>query len=221
MKNNILVKVIAGCSLINMLFLGICFGEGKPSGAPVGTIEGTHYYPPSGIYKVIIPVDKYFGGKIDDQENSVSFTDDLCHLYRIEFTPISEKDLVDLKGMGKNKYLKEVFEKWYMPLTIWNSIKESTIDYQEYLDSLFDGALYAEVYLPKGSTCDVSTNGGTFEKADGRRGILTFISGKYAYFISVGFVAENDRSPRKAEETRKNIRDAACSFVKTIVFLQN
>jgi hypothetical protein len=218
MKNNILPNLIFGCLLINMFIPDICNGETESKNVTVGIIDSKYYYPPSRIYKVIIPVDEHFGGKIDDHENSISFTDDLCHLYRIEFTPISTEGLTDLEEIGREQYLKGTFEKWYMPLTIWDSIKEATIDYQKYLGELFEGSYYAEVYIPKGATCSVSTNGGPLIKADGRRGILTFIFGDYVYFVSVGFVAEEDHSLKKKEEIRKNIKDAAIAFAQTLQF---
>jgi hypothetical protein len=219
MKNNRLVSLISGCLLINMFIPAICSGGANLKNVTVGIIDGVYYYPPSRIYKVKIPVDrKYFGGKIQGQENAVSFTDDFCHLYRIEFMPISPEKWTNLKEIDKEKYLKEMFEKWYMPLTIWNLIKESTIDYQEYLGQLFEGTYYSEVYMPKGSICKYRTSGRPFARRDGRRGILAFIHGDYGYFVSVGFEAKEDRSLEKIEDTRKNIRDAAVSFAQTIQF---
>lgn len=221
MFNKISLSIFIGCLVICVFGPRVCFGETEARNTLAVTTDDPYYSPPSRLYKVFIPVKKDFGGKIETEGNAVIFTDDFCKLYRIEFLPISAEGLAELEEIGREKYIEGIFNELYMPLTIWHVIKESTIDYHEYLANIFKGAYYTEVFLPNGSSCSVSVNGGSFTKTDGRRGILTFIRGDYFYFVSVGSLGRKGFESQDKEDVRKYIKDSAISFARTIEFVEN
>lgn len=209
-------------SILSVLL--IIFINRAYAGELAGTIEDNKYSPPSGLYKVLVPVDDHFGGKIEDSPNSVSFTDDFCHIFRIEFMPSDADTKILSDEGGKESFLKSAFDNIYMQLTIFKSIPNALIEHQEYIKEIFGGAYYAQVFLPKGSICSVSSNQppfsemAPFERVDGVRGILTFLQGQNIYFVSIGYNARDVSSPQDKEGDRDRLKKDTLSFAKTVQF---
>lgn len=183
--------------------------------AMVGVVENNQYSPSSKIYNVPVPINETFGGKINDNVNGVVFTDDFCNLFRIEFLSLSSQETAYLNEIGKEKFLQEYIKKIYMPMTILADIPDASIDYQEYVENIFGGALYVEVNLPKGSTCSVSHGGSSYVKEDTKRGIVIFFHNNNIFFVSTGLEGLKEKVK---EITKDLLKDNTVSFSKTIRF---
>ncbi|MBM3253421.1 MAG: tetratricopeptide repeat protein, partial [Candidatus Omnitrophica bacterium] len=112
-------------------------------GRAVG-IKEKIYSSPSRVYKVPIPVDRSLGGKIADAANAVSFTDDFCSLFRIEFSSLPPQWGSHLGKSDKEQALRDFFEQIYLPATILIAVPSASVEYREYMDQILGGTLYVE-----------------------------------------------------------------------------
>jgi hypothetical protein len=210
--------------LVLLITANVVFtSEQKSIAATIGAINGKYYFSYPKAFKVLVPVEKDFGGIIKDSETSVIFTDDFCRLFRIEFTLLSPQEFtqvfVVLDKIGKNKFLKEFLETGYMVDVILKSMPDASIDYQEYMEQPFNGAYYAEVNLPKGSICESSVNGSPYGRKDAKRGILLFIQGSNIFVVSTQLGVVQRADNKEQERARQLLKDNTLTFAKTIDFL--
>ncbi|MBE9209537.1 hypothetical protein IQ244_24165 [Nostoc sp. LEGE 06077] len=176
------------------------------------------YESPLGNFTVPIPVDTEQGGKIQTQEGLVSFSDDIGTLLRIDYYPIPPEQLEELESQGQREYLQTILVDKYVPQAIFTNVPDAQVKYSEYLEDVFEGACYALVDMPKGSTMSQQGNNGTAARLDAYRGVMAFINGEFLYIVSNQRTFLNGETPNDLAEEAEYIKDNILSFVETIEF---
>ncbi|MBE9004367.1 hypothetical protein IQ259_04810 [Fortiea sp. LEGE XX443] len=176
------------------------------------------YESPLGNFTVPIPVDPEQGGKIQTQEGVVGFSDDFGTLLRIDYYPVPPEQLAELESQGQEEYLQSIVVEKYVPQAIFANVADAQVKYSEYLEDMFEGAYYALVDMPKGSTMSQQENNGTSTRLDAYRGLLAFINGEFLYIVSNQRSFLNGEIPNDIAEEAEYIKDNILSFVETIEF---
>jgi hypothetical protein len=176
------------------------------------------YESPLGNFTVPIPVDPQQGGKVQTQEGVVGFSDDFGTLLRIDYYPIPPEQLEELESQGQEEYLQTILVEKYVPQAIFTNVANAQVKYSEYLEDIFEGAYYALVDLPQGSTISQQENNGTATRLDAYRGLLAFINGEFLYIVSNQRNFLNGETPTTIDEEAEYVKDNILSFVETIEF---
>jgi hypothetical protein len=64
-------------------------------------VDGELYVSPEGNFSVPIPVDEQRGGRIDEEEGSVAFSDDFGVLLKIDYFPIAGEVEETIESVGE------------------------------------------------------------------------------------------------------------------------
>ena len=189
---------------------------------PKSHVKDGIYYSLTGRFQVPVPVSSSMGGKTTERTGSVSFIDDLCALYRIDYKVLPKPDMQIFKKMGREKYLSSLIENSYLKTFLRKSIPEAKIDFKEYSGSASNGSLYAQIDTPKGSVCTVSRNGGPPMREDAKRGILTLLIDYRVYVITTGLSKLPAPVGMSLEglhtDQQQKLKDNTLSFTQTITF---
>ena len=175
-----------------------------------GKIEDTIYISAKGKFKVPIPVNKQWGGMIQDTPQAVSFTDDFGRLYRIE---CSNSETYKLQAIEKKSYLQEFLNGFYLPQTVFHYRPSARIIEEYYIVDLLDGAYFCIVNIPEGSITVSSSDRKNYTQHEARRGLLLFIIKNRIYIVS----SDVGEKLSKEDETRQ-IKKQLIDFTKTIIF---
>lgn len=176
------------------------------------------YESPSGNFIVLIPVDSEQGGRIETQENAVSFSDDSGRLLRIDYFPISSKQTQEMDSVGHQEYLRSFLLSKYVPQTIVANLPDAQVKHTEYLEDVLEGAYFVLVHMPQGSTVTKTGNNGTATKLNAHRGVLAFSYGDLLYIVSSQQSFLDGEKPGSLEEEAEAIKQNVLSFVDTIEF---
>ncbi|WP_138502283.1 hypothetical protein [Nostoc sp. PA-18-2419] len=177
------------------------------------------YESPLGNFTVPIPVDPENGGRIQSQEGVVGFSDDIGTLLRIDYYPFPLEQLEEIESAGQQKYLRAILLDKYVPQAILANVPDATIEYTGYFEDILQGAYYALVDMPKGSTISKQESNGTPVRLDAYRGLLAFISGEFLYIVSSQHSFFNGDTPDSIEEEAEYIKENILEFVETIEFV--
>ena len=139
---------------LSALLLLSCVASAQPENAPpgnlLGKVEGKLYLPPSGAFKVTIPVLAELGGSITDTENVVTFQDDYnTHISIAAFTQDATQRW-ELSSRGLKDYLVYFFTNFV--LTDFKQAFEGVqIESAKFVPSMLDGSLITYILLPGGT----------------------------------------------------------------------
>lgn len=144
-----------------------------------------HYYSPLG--KFYFPIPKGLGGlRMTQGTQSVSFTNDWCELYRIDYSFIPEQAYQESKQVPRNVFLEHALRNVYIRSFLQPNLPEAVIsvDHVEFMGNVFNGSLYAQLDVPKGSVCEMRYDGGAPVREDAKRGVLVVMYGDRLYIIT-------------------------------------
>ncbi len=176
------------------------------------------YESPSGNFAVPIPSDLEQGAKLETQDGVVSFSDDLGTLFRIDYYPLPPQQMDDIESVGQEEYLRSILLNKYVPSAIAANLPDASVDYTEYLPETMEGAYFALVNMPEGSTVSRTGNNGTALRLNAFRGLLTFINGNFVYIVSSQRSFFNGETPGTVKEEAEGIKRKIFGFVDTIEF---
>ena len=189
---------------------------------PRSNVKDGTYYSPTGKFQVPVPVSSSMGGKTNEGAGSVSFTDDLCSLYRIDYRVLNEDEKQLLNKMGREEYLASFIENDYLDTFLRKKLPGIKIDFKEYLGAADNGTLYAQIDAPKGSICTVSRNGGPHMREDAKRGTLVVLTDDRIYVVTTGLWQLPAPKGISLEELHtkqeQKLKENTMSFAQTITY---
>ena len=176
------------------------------------------YDSPSGNFTVPVPVDPHQGGKVQSQENSVSFSDDEGTFLRIDYYSLPAKQMEQMEVIGQEEYLKSTLVNQYVPEEIVANLPEAQIEYSEYMAKIFEGSYFVLLYMPGGSRIYKTGNNGTATKLDAYRGLIAFINGDFLYIVSSQRTFLDGRTTSFMKQEAVALKQMILDFVETMEF---
>jgi hypothetical protein len=176
------------------------------------------YESPLGNFTLPIPVDPQQGGRIQEQEGVIGFSDDFGTLLRIDYYAIPPEQASEMESTGLEVFLKSILVDKYVPQAILTNLPEAQVKQSEYLDDIFEGSYFTLIDMPQGSTISKQENNGNASRLDAYRGILAFINGDFLYIVSSQRSFFDGETPGTVEEEAEGIKDSILNFVETIEF---
>jgi hypothetical protein len=178
------------------------------------------YQSPAGNFNVPVPVDSHQGGKIDAQEGSVIFSDDLGKLLRIDYYSLTIQADEDIESLGEQTYLKSFLDK-YVAQAIVANLPGSEVLHQDYLEDIMHGAYFVVVDMPKGSTISKQTSNGTMTRLDAYRGLVSFLTRDFLYTISCQRHFWEEEIPDSLDAEIAGILHKIEDFIDSIEFIED
>lgn len=178
-------------------------------------VEGELYVSPEGNFSVQIPVDEQRGGRIDEEEGSVAFSDDFGVLLKIDYFPIAGEVEETIESVGEEAYLKSFLDSFVSEAIIAN-IANSKLLHAEYLED--EQAYFAVVDLPAGATMSVQKNQGPATRLDAYRGLMAFIADDFCYTVSCQRIYQEGDELGSLESEVEGILNKIFEFIETIEF---
>ncbi len=178
-------------------------------------VEEPLYLSAKGNFTVSIPVDKERGGRIDDGDGYVAFSDDLGVLLKIDYLQISGEVEKSIESAGERAYLTSFLDK-FIEDRILARFANSKLLYTEYLED--EEAYFAVVDLPADDTLSVQNNDSQVTRADAYRGLMTFIVDDFCYTVSCQVVYQNKDEVGSLESEVEGIMNKIFDFIETIEF---
>ncbi|MBF2064405.1 MAG: hypothetical protein IGS39_08285 [Calothrix sp. C42_A2020_038] len=176
------------------------------------------YESPEGNFAVPIPVTPETGGKIQSQEGTVGFSDDFGTLLRIDYYSIPPEQLEEIELVGEQQYFQSVLLDRYIPQAIVANLPLATIEYTEYLSDEMQGAYFALVNMPGGSTISKQENNGHPQRLDAYRGLIAFQQDDFIYIVSSQRSFFDGETPDSIEIEAQTMKANILAFIDTIEF---
>lgn len=176
------------------------------------------YDSPSGNFTVPVPVDPHQGGKVQSQENTVSFSDDEGTFLRIDYYSLPAKQMEEMEVIGQEEYLKSTLVNKYVPEEIVANLPQAQLEYSEYMAKIFDGSYFVLLYMPGGSRIYKTGNNGTATKLDAYRGLIAFINGDFLYIVSSQRTFLDGKSANFMKQEAVALKQMILDFVETMEF---
>ncbi len=176
------------------------------------------YESPSGNFTVPVPVDPHQGGKVQSQENTVSFSDDLGTFLRIDYYSLPAKQMEQMEVIGQEEYLRSTLVNKYVPEEIVANLPEAQVEYSEYMAKIFEGSYFVLLYMPGGSRISKTGNNGTATKLDAYRGLIAFIDGDFLYIVSSQRTFMDGRTTSFMKQEAVALKQMILDFVETMEF---
>ncbi|MBR8832837.1 MAG: hypothetical protein DSM106950_02035 [Stigonema ocellatum SAG 48.90 = DSM 106950] len=176
------------------------------------------YESPLGNFVLPIPVDPEHGGRVQSQEGVVGFSDDFGTLLRINYYPIPPEQVEDRSLVRQEEYLRSILLDKYVPQAIIANLPQATVEYTEYLADIMEGAYFALVNMPEGSTISKTGNNGTANRLDAYRGLLAFANGDFLYIITNQRSFFDGETPSTPKAEAEGIKQKILELVDTIEF---
>lgn len=176
------------------------------------------YDSPSGNFTVLVPVDPHQGGKVQSQENTVSFSDDEGTFLRIDYYSLPAKQMEEMEVIGQEEYLKSTLVNKYVPEEIVANLPEAQVEYTEYMPKTLDGSYFVLLYMPGGSRIYKTGNNGTATKLDAYRGLIAFINGDFLYIVSSQRTFMDGKTTSFMKQEAVALKQMILDFVETIEF---
>lgn len=181
----------------------------------VSDVDGELYESPEGYFTVPIPVDPQQGGKVDEQEGSVAFSDDFGVLLKIDYFAIAGEVAEFIESVGEAAYLSSFLNN-FIDGAILANLPNSKLLHTESLED--EEAYFAVVDMPAGASLRVQKNLGPLTRLDAYRGLLAFIAEDVCYTVSFQRVYENADELGSLESEVEVIMDKILDFIETIEF---
>jgi len=167
-----------------------------------GKVKASVYIAPKELFRLPVPVDADLGGRVEDAfskdgKGFVSFTDDVGHLYRLEYFEFAPESARQVAELGEKEFFDRFLMMFYLPNTIWLAIPQSKLLAKAFSTEPDGPLLMVWTFLSKASMLTVSRNGSKPEREDSYRTIALFIRKQVLYVVSlapsspqVGFFGE-------------------------------
>ena len=181
----------------------------------VSDVDGELYESPEGYFTVPIPVDPQQGGKIDEQEGSVAFSDDFGVLLKIDYFPIAGEVAELVESVGEAAYLSSFLNN-FIDGAILTKVPNSKLLHTESLED--EEAYFAVVDMPAGATISVQDNLGPVTRMNAYRGFLAFIAEDICYTVSSQRIYQEADELGSLESQVEVIMDKILDFIETIEF---
>lgn len=181
--------------------------------------ESPYYESPIGNFGVSVPVDLNKGGRIDEGEATVGFSDDFGALLRIDYTPFPPEAEEEIQSIGQEEFLKS-FLNSYVSQAIFPHIPGSEVLYEEYLEDVAEGAYFILVDMPQGSTISVHKNLGPGTRLDAYRGLISFVAEGFLYTVASQRTFWESEKPGPLEAEVEGLQSQIFSFIETIEFFE-
>jgi len=178
-------------------------------------VDGELYVSPEGNFSVPIPVDEERGGRIDEEEGSVAFSDDFGVLLKIDYFPIAGEVEETIESVGEEAYLKSFLDN-FVSQAILTKIANSKLLHAEYLED--EEAYFAVVDLPAGATMSMQKNQGSVTRLDAYRGLMAFIADDFCYTVSCQRIYQEGDELGSLESEVEGILNKIFEFIETIEF---
>ena len=176
------------------------------------------YESPLKNFTLPTPVYTEEGGRVQSQEGLVSFSDDLGTMLRIDYYPILPEQEEEMSSVGQEQYLKARLLDKYVPEAIAANLPKTAVNSTEYLADAMDGAYFALVNMPEGSTISKVANNGTATKLNAYRGLLAFTEGDFLYVVSSQHSFPKGKTAGSTKEQAEDIKQKILEFVDSIEF---
>lgn len=162
-----------------------------------GESEGRKYVSTQGKFSVEFPR-MGPGARIQDPHDKdsgwVSVHDDIGNLRSVMFLRLSDEEMQAVTSVDMRHALETFLSAYVMPVHIKPASPKAAVLHTEHVSYGGDGALFALVDIPGGSTMfDVRAN----RRFDTKRGLLIFRKGSFMYMLSSG---ENPAAPNLATQ---------------------
>jgi hypothetical protein len=176
------------------------------------------YESPDGNFSVPVPVDSQKGGRIEEQEGMVGFSDDFGRLLRIDYYPFSPEQADKLESVRQEDYLNSFLVDNYVEQAIITNIPNSKIEHREYLKDEMEGAYLAVVNMPQGSTISRKKNHEHLVRLDALRGLLAFLVDDFLYVVSCQRTFFDGETPALMEQEIEGLKKQLLEFIDTVEF---
>ncbi len=177
--------------------------------------DGELYESPKGYFTVPIPVYEQKGGKIDEEEGSLAFSDDFGVLLKIDYFPIAGEVAELVESVGEAAYLSSFLNN-YIDGAILAKFPNSKLLHTESLED--EEAYFAVVDMPGGATISVQEKLDPVTRLNAYRGFLAFIAEDVCYTISSQRVYQEADELGSLESEVEAMMDKILEFIETIEF---
>ncbi len=181
----------------------------------VSDVDGELYESPEGYFTVPIPVEEQKGGKIDEEEGSVAFSDDFGILLKIDYFPIAGEVAELVESVGEAAYLSSFLNN-LIDGAILAKFPNSKLLHTESLED--EEAYFAVVDVAAGATLSVQKNFGTVTRLNSYRGLLAFIAEDVCYTVSSQRIYQEADELGSLESEVETMMDKILEFIETIEF---
>ena len=181
----------------------------------VSDVDGELYESPEGYFTVPIPVEEQKGGKIDEEEGSVAFSDDFGILLKIDYFLIAGEVAELVESVGEAAYLSSFLNN-FIDGAILAKFPNSKLLHTQSLED--EEAYFAVVDIPAGATISVQKNFGPLTRLNTYRGLLAFIAEDICYTVSSQRIYENADELGSLESEVEEMMDKILEFIETIEF---
>ncbi|MEG3876131.1 tellurite resistance TerB family protein [Microcoleus sp. herbarium7] len=178
-------------------------------------LDALLYVSPEGNFSLPIPVDEQRGGRVDEVEGSVAFSDDFGVLLKIDYFSIAGEVEAEIESIGEEAYLKYFLDNFICQAILTN-VPNSRLLHAEYLED--EEAYFAVFDLPGGATISVQENGGPLTRLDAYRGIMAFIADDFCYTVSCQRIYQEGNELGSLESEAEGIMNNIFAFIETIEF---
>ncbi len=176
------------------------------------------YESPLGNFTVVVPVDLQEGARVNSQEGLVSFSDDSGTLLRIDYYPFPPEQAAAIQTTQKEEYFRSILLEKYIPQAIIANLAAAKVNYTEYLADIMEGALFAVVDMPGGSTISKTSNNGAAHRLNAYRGLLAFTYNDFLYVLTSQHTFFAEETPGDIEEEAEEIKEDILDFLDSIDF---
>ncbi len=176
------------------------------------------YESPLGNFRLPIPVTPEQGGKVQSQEGTVGFSDDFGTLLRIDYYPIPDTQIEEMRSLGQEEYLRSILLNKYIPQVIVSNLPESTVIYTEHCVDVIQGAFFALANMPSGATISRHEENGHPQRLDAYRGLLIFLEINFLYILSSQRCFFDGETHNSIEEEAELIKADILDFIDSIEF---
>lgn len=181
----------------------------------VSDVDEQLYESPEGYFSVPIPVEEQKGGKIDEEEGSVAFSDDFGILLKIDYFPIAGEVAELVESVGEAAYLSSFLNN-FIDGAILAKFPNSKLLHTESLED--EEAYFAVVDIAAGATISVQKNLDSVTRLNFYRGLLAFIAEDVCYTISSQRIYQEADELGSLESEVEAMMDKILEFIETIEF---
>ncbi|PAX52150.1 hypothetical protein [Brunnivagina elsteri] len=176
------------------------------------------YESPLGNFRLPIPVTPEQGGKIQSQEGTVGFSDDLGTLLRIDYYPIPDNQIEEMRSLGQQQYFQSILLNKYIPQVIVSNLPEANVVYTDNCVDVIEGAFFALANMPDGASISRQEENGHSQRLDAYRGLIIFSYCNFLYIISSQRCFFDGETHNSIEEEAELIKAEILEFIDSIEF---
>lgn len=173
------------CLALLFVFVGHAEAAKLKARNLAGKIKADIYIAPKELFRVPVPVLADLGGTVTDGLGFVHFTDDIGHLFRIEYMELPPDQVTGALAIGEQDFFNRFLRLFYLPNTVWQVMPESKILAQAFAKEPDGPMQLTWMFLPHGSITMNSRAGKPPERDDSYREIALFMRKNMVYIVSL------------------------------------